>query len=92
MLGAVLAAAAGFVAEAGAPLPRAPEEGRSTVEGAPVEPGVFEGDVRDLPRQPPWKQGDPIRKVPRRVHPRSAAGLAGTLSTRSALHPPGPGR
>jgi RTX calcium-binding nonapeptide repeat (4 copies) len=70
VLGAVLAAAAGFVAEAGAPLPRAPEEGRGTVEGAPVEPGVFEGDVRDLPRLPPWKQGDPIREVPRRVHPR----------------------
>jgi RTX calcium-binding nonapeptide repeat (4 copies) len=70
VLGAVLAAAAGFVAEAGAPLPRAPEERRGTVEGAPVEPGVFEGDVRDLPRLPPWKQGDPIREVPRRVHPR----------------------
>ena len=52
----LLAAAAGFVAEAGASLPRAPEEGPGTVEGAPVEPGVFDGNVRDLPRLPPWKQ------------------------------------
>lgn len=39
---------------------------------APAEPGVFEGDVRDLPPLRPWKKGDPIREIPRRVYPRPA--------------------
>jgi len=31
---------------------------------APVTPGSFNGDVRDLPRALPWQSGDPVFEVP----------------------------
>jgi len=40
------------------------------IQGDPVAPGVYEGDVRELPRAPRWKKGQPIREVPKRVYPR----------------------
>lgn len=31
-------------------------------------PTVFNGDLRDLPREREWKPGDPIKEIPRRHH------------------------
>ena len=31
-------------------------------------PTVFNGDLRNLPREPAWKPGDPIKEIPRRTH------------------------
>ncbi len=71
-LGTLLSTMLGLVAEAGLPLPETAEAGapqEDMMESAPVEPGVFEGDVRDLPRVVPWQEGDPVREIPRRVFP-----------------------
>ena len=47
---------------------------RTVVRGAemsaPVTPFIFDGDLRDLPRPPKWKPGDPIKEIPRRVYPK----------------------
>jgi hypothetical protein len=37
----------------------------------PVAPGVFQKDIRTLPRNEAWKPGDPIREVPRGGRPAS---------------------
>ncbi len=43
-----------------------------TLRGAepldPAYPTAFNGDLRDLPRLPAWKPGDPIKEIPRRHH------------------------
>jgi hypothetical protein len=36
----------------------------------PSFPSVFTGDLRDLPREPQWQPGDPIKEIPRRHHDR----------------------
>jgi hypothetical protein len=60
----------GLVAHASPPVPKTPEATGDVIQGDPVAPGVYEGDVRDLPPAPLWKKGQPIREVPRRVYPR----------------------
>lgn len=45
------------------------------IHGKPVTPGVFMGDLRDLPNPPVWKPGDPIRVVPRRFYPQGNSNL-----------------
>ena len=37
----------------------------------PVEPWVTEMDLRDLPAPPAWRPGDPIKIIPRRIHPKA---------------------
>ncbi|HEX9822235.1 MAG TPA: Ig-like domain-containing protein, partial [Methylomirabilota bacterium] len=37
----------------------------------PVEPWVTEIDLRDLPAPPEWRPGDPIKVIPRRIHPKA---------------------
>ena len=43
-----------------------PESGKLVIRGAeigpPVTPFVIDIDVRDLPRAPEWKPGDPVRE------------------------------
>jgi hypothetical protein len=36
----------------------------------PVEPWVSDTDLRDLPPPPAWQPGDPIKIIPRRIHPK----------------------
>jgi len=39
------------------------------VVGGPVTPIVVDVDLRDLPRAPAWRPGDPIKEIPRRFYP-----------------------
>jgi hypothetical protein len=41
------------------------------VELDPVEPWVSDIDLRDLPAPPEWQPGDPIKVIPRRIHPKA---------------------
>lgn len=42
----------------------------------PVEPWVTDVDLRHLPPPPEWQPGDPIKVIPRRIHPKEpTAGL-----------------
>jgi len=41
-------------------------EGAEAIEAS--APAVFNGDLRNLPRVPEWKPGDPIKEIPRRTH------------------------
>jgi uncharacterized repeat protein (TIGR01451 family) len=34
------------------------------IASPPVQPGVFDGDVRTLPKASPWKPGQPIQEMP----------------------------
>ncbi|MDA2911626.1 DUF11 domain-containing protein [Nitrospiraceae bacterium AH_259_D15_M11_P09] len=43
---------------------------RGAFQSEPVMPGVFDGDLRYMPKAKAWKPGDPIREIPRRVYPR----------------------
>jgi len=52
---------------------RSTEDTRATgdvIQGDPVGPGVYEGDVRESPPARRWEKGQPIREVPKRVYPR----------------------
>lgn len=60
----------GLVAHASPEVPKTPEATGDVIQGDPVAPGVYEGDVRDLPPARRWKNGQPIREVPKRVYPR----------------------
>ena len=52
-------------------LPAGQATGQGPVQVRPdqveiVSPFIFVGDLRDLPRSPVWKPGDPIKEIPRR--------------------------
>ena len=59
----------GFVAHASPEVPKTPETTGDVIQGDPVTPGVYEGDVQELPPGG-WEKGQPIREVPKRVYPR----------------------
>jgi RTX calcium-binding nonapeptide repeat (4 copies) len=60
----------GLVAHASPEVPKTPEATGDMLQGDPVAPGIYEGDVRELSPAPRWKKGQPIREVPKRVYPR----------------------
>ncbi len=39
------------------------------VIGGPVTPKIIDVDLRDLPKAPRWRVGDPIKEIPRRFFP-----------------------
>jgi hypothetical protein len=45
---------------------QAPPQAGAVRVGGPVTPGEFTGDLRDLPRAPEWRPGDPIKEIPQR--------------------------
>jgi hypothetical protein len=50
----------------------------NVIKGAEVSepsiPTVFNGDLRDLPKAPDWRPGDPVKEIPKRTYPRKPAG------------------
>jgi len=72
--GAWAIVAALLVVAAAAPAAEEESGEQSIVVGAeisaPVTPFVFDGDVRDLPEPMPWKPGDPVVEIPRRLYPK----------------------
>jgi hypothetical protein len=54
-----------LVAAAGTSLPAQPAPPRiaGPILYEPVAPEVFEGDLRQLPKTKPWREGDPVREV-----------------------------
>ncbi len=60
----------GLVAHASPEVPKTPEATGDVIQGDPVAPGVYEGDVRELPPARRWEKGQPIREVPKREYPR----------------------
>lgn len=48
-----------------------PQPEKIVLEGAEVlessVPTVFSGDLRDIPREPEWQPGEPIKEIPRRT-------------------------
>lgn len=65
---ALLGASPGFSAgDKAGPVQDPPLVIRGAEVGPPVTPYIIDVDLRDLPPPRPWKPGDPIRMVPRRV-------------------------
>jgi len=52
-------------------------DGPTVIQGAmeigPVAPGVFQDDLRNLPRSRQWRPGDRVIERPRRIYPRPPA-------------------
>lgn len=61
---------------------------RGFMVSAPVTPGVFTGDLRNLPKVKPWQRGDPITVRPTMVdgHPIKGGGIPMRVYTSDARY------
>lgn len=55
------------------------------VVGGPVTPTVVNIDLRDLPRAPEWRPGDPIKEIPRRFYGKPDANIQPGPGSRDPL-------